>query len=69
MPHNNIETSTLPEKGDIVTFSYEALARRSAPLNPVIHRIRTDISWEDVLSSSPSLVKVFKFVISKVLSF
>eukprot|EP00026_Physarum_polycephalum_P002048 Phypoly_transcript_02052.p1 GENE.Phypoly_transcript_02052~~Phypoly_transcript_02052.p1 ORF type:complete len:648 (+),score=89.30 Phypoly_transcript_02052:207-2150(+) len=40
-----------PVKGEVVSFSYEALARRSAPMNPVIYRVREDLTWDDVLAS------------------
>lgn len=38
-----------PTKGEIVTFSYESYARRDLPVNPRIFRIRTDVSWDDVI--------------------
>lgn len=35
--------------GDVVTFSYESNSRRDAPVNPTIYRVRTDLSWDDVV--------------------
>ena len=35
--------------GDIVTLEYESHARREIPVGPKIVRIRTDVSWEDLL--------------------
>eukprot|EP00026_Physarum_polycephalum_P003660 Phypoly_transcript_03673.p1 GENE.Phypoly_transcript_03673~~Phypoly_transcript_03673.p1 ORF type:complete len:675 (+),score=95.36 Phypoly_transcript_03673:213-2237(+) len=35
--------------GDIVTLEYESHARKDVPVGPKIVRIRTDVSWEDVL--------------------
>ena len=32
-----------------MTISYEVHARREVPVSPSIHRIRTDVSWEDVV--------------------
>eukprot|EP00026_Physarum_polycephalum_P002695 Phypoly_transcript_02703.p1 GENE.Phypoly_transcript_02703~~Phypoly_transcript_02703.p1 ORF type:complete len:811 (+),score=66.41 Phypoly_transcript_02703:184-2616(+) len=36
-------------KGDIVSFSYEITSRWDVPINPEIHRLRPDLSWEDVV--------------------
>ena len=41
-----------PRVGDVVSFSYETQARREAPVAPAIFRVRTDVSWEDVVSSA-----------------
>ena len=38
--------------GDMVTFSYDTYSRREAPVNPKIQRVRTDMSWEDVVNST-----------------
>jgi hypothetical protein len=40
-----------PTVGDIVTFSFDTTSRRDLPFNPKIFRIRTDISWDDILRS------------------
>lgn len=45
-------TETLISPGDVVTFSYEVHARRELPVNPVIERVRFDVSWEDVVLNS-----------------
>eukprot|EP00026_Physarum_polycephalum_P001298 Phypoly_transcript_01299.p1 GENE.Phypoly_transcript_01299~~Phypoly_transcript_01299.p1 ORF type:complete len:1145 (+),score=200.33 Phypoly_transcript_01299:2-3436(+) len=37
--------------GDVVTISYDINSRREVPTNPKILRIRTDLSWEDVVNS------------------
>jgi hypothetical protein len=34
-------------------FAYENVSPRAAPVNPKIIRIRSDLSWEDVLLSEP----------------
>jgi hypothetical protein len=39
-----------PKKGEIVTLDYESYSRKSAPVNPTIVRIRTDLRWEDVVA-------------------
>jgi hypothetical protein len=49
VPPNNNAIPTL-KLGDIVSFSSESLARSELPLNPKIFRIRTDVSWVDVLT-------------------
>jgi hypothetical protein len=41
-----------PNVGDVVTFSYEIHARRELPVNPEIYRVRTDVSWEEVILNS-----------------
>jgi hypothetical protein len=38
-----------PSIGDVVTFSFDNYARRDLPVNPKIYRVRTDISWDDVI--------------------
>eukprot|EP00026_Physarum_polycephalum_P002504 Phypoly_transcript_02511.p1 GENE.Phypoly_transcript_02511~~Phypoly_transcript_02511.p1 ORF type:complete len:789 (+),score=87.01 Phypoly_transcript_02511:70-2436(+) len=38
-----------PSVGDVVSFTFESYARRDVPARPTIYRIRTDVSWEDVV--------------------
>lgn len=53
---NQIEGIPTPLKvGDIVSFSYEAHSRRDIPSGVLVYRIRSDIKWDDILSSSSSL--------------
>lgn len=40
-----------PERGDIVSFAFTNFSRRALPVDPKIYRIRTDLSWEDVIQS------------------
>jgi hypothetical protein len=40
-----------PAVGDIVTFTSETNLRHDMPANPVVTRIRTDLTWDDVLHS------------------
>lgn len=49
VPSENVRVFAKPIRGDVVTFNYESYSRRSVPVNPKIYRIRTDMSWEDVL--------------------
>lgn len=49
MPAENVTTQTWPAVGDVVSFSFESHARRDVPVLPSVFRIRTDLSWEDVL--------------------
>jgi hypothetical protein len=51
VPAENVFVPTLGI-GDIVSFSYECHARRDIPVNPKIYRIRTDVSWEEVVCNS-----------------
>eukprot|EP00026_Physarum_polycephalum_P003600 Phypoly_transcript_03613.p1 GENE.Phypoly_transcript_03613~~Phypoly_transcript_03613.p1 ORF type:complete len:792 (+),score=79.66 Phypoly_transcript_03613:110-2377(+) len=51
VPNKNVHIPA-PAKGDIVTFSYEVHARRELPVNAEIYRVRTDLSWKDVLLNS-----------------
>jgi hypothetical protein len=41
-----------PSIGSVVTFCYESYSRKEVPLNPIITRIRADISWEEVMRGS-----------------
>eukprot|EP00026_Physarum_polycephalum_P002644 Phypoly_transcript_02652.p1 GENE.Phypoly_transcript_02652~~Phypoly_transcript_02652.p1 ORF type:complete len:698 (+),score=61.56 Phypoly_transcript_02652:137-2095(+) len=41
-----------PSLGDIVSFSYDESSRLDIPNHPSVFRIRTDIEWDDVVSSS-----------------
>eukprot|EP00026_Physarum_polycephalum_P001049 Phypoly_transcript_01050.p1 GENE.Phypoly_transcript_01050~~Phypoly_transcript_01050.p1 ORF type:complete len:906 (+),score=142.25 Phypoly_transcript_01050:476-3193(+) len=45
----NVKPGLRPKIGDIVTFSYEDFSRKASPVNPNIYRIRTDVSWKDVV--------------------
>lgn len=51
MPSEHILVAS-PKLGDVVTFSYESNIRRDIPVHPKIYRIRTDISWEEVMYNS-----------------
>ena len=53
VPPRNIHFPSLSllAKGDIVTFSYEYHSKSAAPVNPIIYKVRTDITWEDVVSN------------------
>lgn len=56
-PHGarfSVQTKALdftPKRGDIVTFTYDHLTNSSIPIDPVIHRIRTDVLWKDVVKN------------------
>eukprot|EP00026_Physarum_polycephalum_P001627 Phypoly_transcript_01629.p1 GENE.Phypoly_transcript_01629~~Phypoly_transcript_01629.p1 ORF type:complete len:1030 (-),score=139.53 Phypoly_transcript_01629:75-3164(-) len=52
VPLENVLTK-LPSVGDVVTFCFESFKRRSEPENPRIIRIRTDVSWQDLVRDSP----------------
>jgi signal peptidase I len=41
--------STVPKRGDIVTFTYETYSRRDVPVNPKLLRVRKDVSWESIV--------------------
>lgn len=38
-----------PQVGEIVTFSYENFVRGRLPVHPTILRVRSDLSWKDVV--------------------
>ena len=38
-----------PKIGDIVSFTYEVHARRDLPVSPKVYRVRTDVTWEDLV--------------------
>jgi hypothetical protein len=52
VPRHNVRIDPQPSKGDIVTFSYAINARRELPINPEITRIRTNITWTDIIASN-----------------
>eukprot|EP00026_Physarum_polycephalum_P002350 Phypoly_transcript_02356.p1 GENE.Phypoly_transcript_02356~~Phypoly_transcript_02356.p1 ORF type:complete len:908 (+),score=118.97 Phypoly_transcript_02356:113-2836(+) len=49
-----------PIRGDIVTFSHDFQSRRSTPTNPVVHRIRSDMTWQDVIKNAKEPVRQFR---------
>ena len=53
MPHRNVEVPRI-SIGDVVTFSYESYSRKDEYVNPVITRIRTDVSWPEPVYTSIS---------------
>ena len=56
----NVKHGLQPKIGDIVTFSYEDFSRKAAPVSPNIYRIRTDVSWRDVVRNSEEEVAFSK---------
>lgn len=57
-PHGvcfSVETHSIngmrPVAGDVVTYSYQNIAKLMVPIKPVIQRIRTDLSWEDIIGT------------------
>jgi len=49
VPAKNFNYGLKPKIGNVVTFTYENFSRRSIPVSPKIDRIRTDVSWEQVI--------------------
>lgn len=45
----NIHVDERLKKGDVVTFTYDSIARQSTPVNPKIVRVRTDVSWRELV--------------------
>lgn len=44
-----------PRVGEVVTFTYERTARRGTlPLGPKVVRVRTDLTWGDVVRTAVS---------------
>ena len=50
VPEQSVEVPRL-SVGDVVTFSYESFSRKHIPVNPIIHRLRTDLSWHHVINA------------------
>lgn len=48
MGNSDEEVTPTPKQGDIVTFTYTA-NYGTAPINPKIIRIRSDVTWENVI--------------------
>lgn len=40
-----------PKLGTIVTFSYQSYSRREVPVGPKIYRIRTDVTWPEIVAN------------------
>eukprot|EP00026_Physarum_polycephalum_P002403 Phypoly_transcript_02409.p1 GENE.Phypoly_transcript_02409~~Phypoly_transcript_02409.p1 ORF type:complete len:900 (+),score=140.14 Phypoly_transcript_02409:101-2800(+) len=47
----NNKLNSKAKRGDIVTFSFDNYSRGLVPISPKVFRIRTDITWEDVLQN------------------
>ena len=41
-----------PPLGTIVSVSFDNTARRDAPVNSKVYRIRSDLEWEEVMRSA-----------------
>lgn len=54
MPSESVIITELLIPGDIVTFSYDNYSRKEVPVNPKIIRIRSDMSWQDVIKNDAS---------------
>lgn len=67
VPNENIYVSSTLSIGDVVSFSFECQARRELPVNPKIYRIRTDLSWEDVVYNSAKEKAFFNGIILNLL--
>jgi hypothetical protein len=51
VPQSNVVIST-PSLGDIVTFSYTNRLQNEIIVGPTIIRVRTDLTWEDVVANA-----------------
>jgi hypothetical protein len=51
VPTTDVLTPSPPAAGDVVTFSYEGSWRGEVPVGPKIYRLRTDVSWPEVVAS------------------
>ena len=52
MPATHIHVP-LPDVGAIVSFFYESYSRnRDVPVHPQVYRVRSDLSWQDVIKST-----------------
>lgn len=55
----DMKQSKVPVKrGDIVTMAYEQYTRSLTPVNPSIIRVRTDLSWKEVVNGTPSQIQL-----------
>lgn len=41
----------VPQKGDVVSFSYKGFTPAGIPVDPQLVSIRTDLDWQDVLQN------------------
>lgn len=63
VPPESVQVRKL-DVGDVVTFSYESNARRDVPIGPKIYRIRTDLSWREVVANTAAEKKFLNGKIS-----
>lgn len=47
-----------PKKGSVITFKFQELSNAGIPRFPVFLRVRTDLTWEDVLESAKTKTPV-----------
>lgn len=50
MDAKDVRLTPRPKRGDIVTFSYDNYSRLSLPVHPILQRVRSDLSWDHILS-------------------
>ena len=53
VPRDDVHVPRL-SLGDIVSFSYYVNTRHDIPTRPSVYRIRTDVEWDDVITSARS---------------
>lgn len=46
---DNFKYGIFPKRGDVISFLYDNYSKKSIPVSPRIYRIRTDLSWEEVI--------------------
>lgn len=57
----------IPKEGQVVTFEYEQNLRHEIPVNPIITKIRSDLSWDNVmqdfLQDNSNSMRFFLFLV------
>lgn len=49
VPAEDVKIETPIAIGTVVTFSFENFSKRLSPVSPCVYRIRSDLSWDDVV--------------------
>jgi hypothetical protein len=59
LPMNLIDSSVdgKIKIGDIISYKYSNLTLKNYPINPIIFRIRSDLTWDDVMMNQGTKIR------------
>ena len=58
VPSEAVDSTVITKSGDVVSFTFDDFSKKSAPTNPMVYRIRTDITWENILATEEEIAPV-----------